>query len=284
MKVAILIQCHNHIENLNHLIQFFFDDFFDIFIHLDKKSDLIDNIKLNKNVYLIKNRISVKWGQFSQVEASLELLKEAMKTYDYKYVNLISGVDVPVKSIDYMKKFFEANNNQYIECSKLPNGWSKGGLDRIKVFYPQWMISRPTDKIRRAVRILYREFILGTKIFERDTRLIKTFYGGSQWFSITGECANYLLKEIETHLQKLEFFRNVLCSDELIFNTLIMNSPFKNKVKNNNLRYIDWHQGYLGSPKDLDIEDINSAVKSKKIFARKVSSIEVMEDVYLKIK
>ena len=76
MKMAIAIQCHTNSEQINRLINYFQDDYIDIYIHVDKKSNIVSELDIKKNVYLIENRVDVKWGQFSQVEATLNIFKE----------------------------------------------------------------------------------------------------------------------------------------------------------------------------------------------------------------
>ena len=44
-KQAILMQCHNKPEQINKLISVLPDDKFDFYIHVDKKSDIIDKIE-----------------------------------------------------------------------------------------------------------------------------------------------------------------------------------------------------------------------------------------------
>ena len=81
---------------------------------------------------------------------------------------------------------------------------------------------------------------------------------------------NYLKNNNEYY----EFFKNSLCPDEIFFHTLIMNSPFAKNVENNNLRYIDWSVKNMGSPKQLNKNDIDLAIESNNIFARKIENLE----------
>lgn len=202
MKMAIAIQCHCNPSQINRVIEFFNKDYFDIYIHVDEKSSIIEKLGNNVNVYIIQDRINVKWGQFSQVEATLSLFKEIKKSRnEYNYIHLISGQDLPIKSLQEFIAFFDQNNTQYLEQTQLPNGWPSGGLDRVKVYYPQWMIQRPNKKIHRLIRVIYRELVLKTKLFERKFDLIPHFYGGSSWFSITGECLQYIMNYLEDNPQ-----------------------------------------------------------------------------------
>ena len=55
-----------------------------------------------------------------------------------------------------------------------------------------------------------------------------------------------------------------------------MNSPFKNDVVPNNLRYIDWSLKLM--PKTLCIDDLDKICASNTLFARKIES-EVSKDL-----
>ena len=57
-------------------------------------------------------------------------------------------------------------------------------------------------------------------------------------------------------------------SDEFLIPTIIMNSPFKSQVINNNLRFIDWSLGG-SNPKILTEEDIEALKKTDRFIARK---------------
>ena len=85
MKMAIAIQCHTNSEQITRLINYFQDDYIDIYIHVDKKSNIISELDIKKNVYLIENRVDVKWGQFSQVDATLNIFKEIRNKNQFFY-------------------------------------------------------------------------------------------------------------------------------------------------------------------------------------------------------
>ena len=137
------------------------------------------------------------------------------KRQKYNYVHLISGQDFMVKNINGFKNMFRNNNKEYLEHSELPNEWPKGGIDRYKVYYPNWMIDRPKNLYKRMVRIAYREVILKTKILQRSFTFYKYVYGGSSWFSITGECLEYIMNYLKNNNEYYEFFKNSLCPDEI---------------------------------------------------------------------
>jgi Core-2/I-Branching enzyme len=56
--------------------------------------------------------------------------------------------------------------------------------------------------------------------------------------------------------------------EEIFFQTVLMNSPFKNQIENDNLRYIIW-QSPSRHPEILRKSDFSGCINSKKLFARK---------------
>jgi hypothetical protein len=65
----------------------------------------------------------------------------------------------------------------------------------------------------------------------------------------------------------VRFFRHVLIPDELFFQTIVMNSPLRDSVENENLRYLDWSRE--PAPAVLLESDLPALVSSHKLFARK---------------
>lgn len=133
-KHAYLIIAHNNFYILKKLIALIDDERNDIYIHIDKKTknfkkDDFMNICKKSQVYFIK-RISVYWGDYSQVQCELNLLKAAIKG-NYQYYHLISGVDLPIKSQDYIHDFFDINNN--IEYVRFTDNWDYSRVSKIHI-------------------------------------------------------------------------------------------------------------------------------------------------------
>ena len=65
-----------------------------------------------------------------------------------------------------------------------------------------------------------------------------------------------------------EVLQRAIGCDEFVFQTILMNSHFKNNVVSNHYRYIDWSAGGP-HPKLLDANDFEKMVNSDNLFARK---------------
>jgi hypothetical protein len=92
-------------------------------------------------------------------------------------------------------------------------------------------------------------------------------FTGSSYWCITRELAKHIAEFVNNNQKFVQFFKHVFGPDELMFATLIMNSPFKGNVVNDNLRCIRW----LGGPHPhiWVTEDFPILAKSRALFARK---------------
>ena len=285
-KHAILIQCHNHPEQINELIDVLPAGVFDFYIHVDIKSSIMPLIYDRSNVVKF-SAVDVRWGQSSQVEATIRLMGAMRNPASYAYVHLISGADFVIKPPSFFASFFSGNVSEYIE-SELLDGtstWAWGGVDRFQCYYPQWMIRRPADKLFRVVRVVWREFIMRTKVFKRRDQPVGKFYGGSSWWSLTGGCVDWMLGFLESHPGYFRFFKHGVCVDEVFFSTLIRYSPYSDNVVNGCLRYMRWNDegNKSGGPSVLRQENIPEMLGSCNVFARKFIGLEVIHALERKI-
>ncbi len=51
---------------------------------------------------------------------------------------------------------------------------------------------------------------------------------------------SYIVEFLDENEWYYKFFENTLCPDEWFFHTLIMNSPYRTEVVNNNLMFLKW--------------------------------------------
>jgi hypothetical protein len=65
----------------------------------------------------------------------------------------------------------------------------------------------------------------------------------------------------------IRFFKHVWIPDELFFQTIVMNSPLRDTIVNDDLRYVDWTRPT--APAILGRQDFDTLRNSGKLFARK---------------
>lgn len=212
-------------------------------------------------------RTKVEWGAYSQIEAELNLFREANKKH-YRYYHLISGSDLPIKSQDYIHNFFNnANEKEFIhfESDEFKHG------DRVHLQYPfqKSLRQRSWYILGNKLAILFQK----TLKFNINSQI--NFQKGAQWVSITDELVSYILQN-EEWIQKT--FRYSFCSDEIFIQTLVHNSEyFKQKLYHPyydnsdiaNQRLIDWNRG---KPYVFKKQDLDELKNSPYLFARKFDS------------
>lgn len=110
MRVAYCVVCHRRSKILDEMIDILGKDN-DIYIHVDKKSNINDFRDLSDRVKLIKERVNVQWAGFTLVKATLNLLSN-VKDNNYDYIFLISGDCLPLKNSTEIKKILKENNGK----------------------------------------------------------------------------------------------------------------------------------------------------------------------------
>ncbi len=96
-------------------------------------------------------------------------------------------------------------------------------------------------------------------------------YGGNTYWSLTREAVQYVITHTQENPKFLKRFNFTFCAEEMYFQTVLMNSSFKESINHDDLRYMDWTTGRGGNPAFLDETDFKSIINSEKLFARKLS-------------
>ena len=102
-------------------------------------------------------------------------------------------------------------------------------------------------------------------------------YGGHGGICLQKKHVSYILRFVKKHPDLIDFYKHTFAPDEMFFETILMNSPLKNSVINQSIRYDDFSEG-KSHPKNLTREDLESLRKSGKLFARKFN-LSVDKDI-----
>lgn len=294
-KHAYLIIAHSNFLILEKLIRLLDDERNDIYVHIDKKASEWDISKyvgiLQKSNILFIKREKIRWGSYSQINCELELLKAAsVKHYDYYH--LLSGVDLPLKTQDYIHAFFQAHaGKEFIHFDS--KEYDPRNNARVKYYHffkgvrtkPDLLITRVIIRMVSQLLVLMQMLLRVNRIKGLELQLQK----GANWFSITDSLVAYVLSK-EDLIRKL--FRYSSCGDEMFLQTLVWNSPFRERLfqteGDNNykacMRYIDWNRG---KPYVWRSKDFNELMASEYLFARKFDTntdYSIVDRIYRHLK
>jgi hypothetical protein len=276
MKIAFLILAHKNPLQLKRLIRALDHEAFDFYIHLDAKVNIqpFREVLQAPNIFFVCKRVNVQWAAYSLVQAQLNGIEEIVETGRYRYLNVLSAQDFPLRSAEDIYRFFsEHDGTEFITTiSYSPdNEWWQIALPRVQKFHFQnW-------RFKGKYRL---QFLFNALTRPRRYPLDHEIAGNSQWFSITTDCARYLIDFLDNHPEVVRYFKYVWGADEFIFSTVVFNSPFRERAKDH-LFYIDWSER-KSSPKLLGPEDFEKLKESGKLFARKFD-LDISDEIIKKL-
>ena len=288
-KHVYLIIAHNEFEILKLLVKTLDDARNDIYIHFDAKCKELPNLKCNEaELYILNDRIDVRWGDYSQIETEMLLFEYAHNMQDekevnYLYYHLISGVDIPLKSQDYIHSFFNAHQGKEFL------GYFQGDLKselrkKVQMYHLFTKHFTKEDKwtIRNIVRAVFcrLQLYIGIKR-NKDICLVR----GTNWASVTNDFVEFILSKKQEIKRR---FHHTFCADEVYKHVLCWNSKFKNQIYNPTneafgcMREINWvitdSESFLPS---FTLNDYERLKNSPMLFARKFDSNNI--DIVKKI-
>lgn len=284
-KHALLIQAHQDISYFIKLAKI--QPNVNFYVHMDAKSDYFPDAETAQlaNVFLLSNRVSVRWGGFSQIEATLKLFEKAFAYEDNAYFHLVSGEDVVLQPFEVIEKQWQQRFDfQAMMTCEMAAQYA----------YRFIMDSPHADS--NWQRQLTGKII--TKL-QQGVAKVKPYhspiYFGSQWFSVTRADWEKIVPFTDEYS---DFFRHKLVPDEHFFQTLICekltqqnqseqehsqqqhsqqqhsqkNSASQLRLSNNNKRLIVFDKAINNgnSPIYLDLLKLERAKFDGYWFARKV--------------
>jgi Core-2/I-Branching enzyme len=307
MKIAYLIIAHDQPKQFERMIKALDSEYVSFFVHIDSKRNISEFSCPNfqDNVTFIKDRVSVERGGFSLTQAMINLMKKTSILNEFDYFIFLSGRDYPIKDNNYIYNFLKYNYPMNF-INFYPLVGNADSINNIKKYYF-------IDLIHRSPRILQKTLKAAQLILHKllsDRYFINNMipYRGSQWFCLNRQTVDYIVKFIDSQNANryIGFFKYVWGSDEIFFQTLVLNSTYarqcryydqdikntKKFMRNENkayLHYIDWHSD-RENPAIFDIGDFQTLKAGDELFARKFcenKSKQLLDDIdhyLLKIK
>lgn len=275
MKHAYMIMAHNQEELLKVLLNKLDIEENDIIIHLDQKCNIQEKEleqSIKKASVYFADRVSVTWGGVSQIEAELKLMEKARSVGTHCYYHLLTGVDLPLKPIENINRFFEDNQDkEFINFSDKEECERQFNL-RVKYYHffrNKCGRSKNFFTIVNKIGIWIQKFMHKTSSFRKEE-----FVCGSAYWDITEDLVEYVLKQ-EKKI-KMEY-RYTSCCDEVFLHKIVWNSNFRNQLYVNclgngykgNMRWIDMVHGQNAGPYIIQEKDIEEIISSGMLFARK---------------
>lgn len=258
MRIAYVISAYKLPRQLVRLIRRLAAPGVTFVVHVDRKTSraafaqMVDGTSDLPVTYLPRH--VCHWGGFGHVRATLSGLDHLTRArVEFDYVTLLTGQDYPLRSpASIAARLSAAHGRSFMSFWPLPrSAWGpRGGLDRIEdwhlVTYRRLHLALP---LRRVLPLGLRPF------------------GGAPYWCLSKAVVDYVQGVIRERPEIVRFFEHVYIPDEVLFQTLIMNSALRDSVENENLRYLDWSR--TPAPALLGVGDLDAMLGSGKLFARK---------------
>ena len=247
---------------------------------------------------------------------------------DFDYAILLSGQDYPIKSNTFIHSYFDKNRGKDFilhfpidppkESSAFKNKawypwWSNQQLYRVQKYWTHFekngkRFSLPDDLYKGGLITSLQTFI--KTIFSKDHRGLKNelrlfvhtvwpssrktlpegvnIYGGYAWWAFQNSTALYLLSFFDANPDFNSFFEHTLIPDEMYFQTVLMNSKYRDNVVSEFIKESVWDwEGHSGThPLIYGARDFDKLKNSDKLFARKFDTdvdYEILDAIDKKI-
>lgn len=218
----------------------------------------------------MQQRLYIVWGGYSITDCYIKGMKEILSIDNYDYVVLMSGQDYPLRPTsefyDHLRKN-KGHSIMSVEANEPGSKWWFYANERYRYYYfndfrlyGKKLLHKVLKRALPARHFLYPDYQL---------------YGGpgATFCALTRQAAEYIINFMQNNPRARRYAKLTHASDEFWFQTLLMNSPLKDKVINKPLWYIDWG-GISKHPRVLTILDFPSLVESGLFFARKFDMYE----------
>lgn len=267
MNLAYIISAYKLPEQLVRLVSRLNTDSSHFLIHVDQKSDdgvfdpIATSLEPLSNVHLLE-RHRCDYGGFGHVRATLKGIAELFRLgLPFDYVILLTGQDYPIKPNERIAEFFrEHRGHSFLQYFSLPSdNWTGGGTERFESWHVR-LRGRHVRFPRRSARSVLRRRIPGG---------LRPF-GGSPYWCLSRACIEYVSAFVGKSPSYVRFFRFVDVPDEIFFQTILLNSPLRDELVNDDLRHVEWRDpAVAGGPAVLGSGDFDRIASSPNLFARK---------------
>ena len=283
MGVAYLILAHGAPEQAARLVARISDPQDTVIVHVDRKAELAPFTEAFARLpiapIVTRKRVPVHWGGWGIVQATVIGMREALAvSRPWSHLVLLSGADYPIRSVAETQAFFAAHPGEsflswsagdgtdYVDADRRGNAtwrWT-GDLSRMLT----WQVSI------RGRRWYFPSERVPYALPRRLPRALSTPFQGSAWWNLTPEAVAYCVRYLRRHPSIAAHFRFVFAPDENVFHMMLLASPLRDTLVNEDLRFMHWE---TNSPPTIVLEDVPAMRASRKLFARKFDLVAAPE-------
>lgn len=271
-KVAYLLLCHKNAERVLEQAKILTAKGDCLAIHIDKNAgaSFFETVKTgvadNPSVILAK-RVACGWGEWSLIEASLNMIKAALNAFgDATHFFLMSGDCMPIKPAHVIHSVLDSADQDQIEHADFyKDDWIKTGMKEDRLIYRHWFNERSQKKLFYGSLEVQRKLGLSRALPDGIRMRI-----GSQWWVLRRDTIEKIMSFLAKRRDVMRFFKTTWIPDETFFQTLVMHLVPRDQVISKPptlLMFSDY-----GMPVTFHGDHFDMLRAQDALFARKVSN------------
>lgn len=272
MKYAYLIIAHDDFDVLQRLVSALDDIRNDIYIHFDRKVKHLPDIQTQSSrLYILDNRVDVRWGDLSQIRCEFRLWEEASLNGPYEKYVMLSGTHYPLVSVGELTECWNRFPDKNLICAlgKEVEYQEMMKVHRYNLFLKGFSYGSMTN--RKIHQWLWKAFLKVQKILGIRRNDTIDFWRGSNWVALSQNAVDYLLSQKRS---AMHVFNMSFCGDEYLVPTLLMSSEsLKDTLVD--AKFLLFQDMMRANARVLTISDYDDIRKSGCLFARKFSSTNI---------
>ncbi len=270
-KICFILLCHKNPEQVVEQVNLLTGAGDYVSVHFDANGSALqfaairEGLADNPNVCFAK-RVKCGWGEWSLVQGTLNALETGFATFpEATHFYMLSGDCQPVKPVEYMHRFLQDSDKDYIEHHDFfESDWIKVGLKEERLVYRHWFNERTQKPLFYGAVKVQRALGL-----ERDLPADLQIMIGSQWWVLRRGTIAKVLDLLKKRPDIIRFFRTTWIPDETFFQTLVLHLVPRDQVESRTLTFLSFSD--YGLPTVFYGDHLDFLLAQDYLFARKIS-------------
>ena len=266
MRHAWLIIAHNEFTVLQRLVAALDHPRSDIYVHIDRKVEQMPSLQVVQGrLFMLEQRMDVRWGSVSQIAVELLLLETALQNGPYAHYHILSGVHLPLRPVDALLAFYDAHPE-----ASLARFWPKDEGDADfklrRYHFPLQHYKCGSPCQRRLCQLTWQAVIKVQKVLGIRHLKKETFVKTDNWMSLTEPACRYLVAQKASILHK---YRWSFCGDEYFAASELLLHPDRFRITDcPDLLFVEFEGD---TPKTFSLKDFPVLQQKPFYWARKFS-------------
>ncbi len=240
----------------------------DVYLHINRKVNIAPFAKelanCGRNLHWATKRYRVNWCGFSILNATFQLLEDALNNHEYDRIILLTGQDYPIKSASFIKDFFQRNNNVDFVYGDICD---EKKIESIRTYYC-WDYGKNADRLLRRLRLIFPKSFFIVRTGELEYNGAKYPYRGlgPKW-ALSGYSARKLLNFWQNNPRINRLFKSMHAPDDIYVPTVSRIIIDEKLISTEPIFYLD-----TIVKRNLCIDDLEVLKSLDALYARKFFS------------